>query len=129
MKTLALTLMLSSLAAFGQPGYFRPSNPFSNAQRGIDGIQQDLYQIGQRAAWDGWARRQFRDAIDNIERFQRDAYRGRPDYGRLNRAVVSLNRLLTAPELHWRDKQRIAFHRDQLQRLCGNGGGFGGYWR
>ena len=126
-KLLSLALLTSG-AIFAQYGGYRSadpygrSNPYEVGQRRIDSIQQDLAQIGQRAAWDGWARRRFSDAIENLERFQRNASRGKFDRGRLDKAIDNLNRLLTAPELYPRDRQRIAYHRDQLQSLLARNG-------
>lgn len=126
-KLLSLALLTSG-AIFAQYGGYRSadpygrSNPYEIGQRRIDSIQQDLAQIGQRAAWDGWARRRFSDAIENLERFQRNASRGKFDRGRLDKAIDNLNRLLTAPELYPRDRQRIAYHRDQLQSLLARNG-------
>lgn len=122
-KLLLITL-LTGTSLMAQFGGYRSSDPFGhsygrtpsyqNSNRLIDSIQTDLSRIGQRAAWDRWAVRQFSEAVDNLERFQLNSSRGRFDRGRLDRAVNNLNRLLTAPELHPRDKDRIAFHRDQL---------------
>jgi hypothetical protein len=130
-KLLSLALLTSG-AIFAQYGGYRSadpygrsygrSNPYEMGQRRIDSIQQDLAQIGQRAAWDGWARRRFSDAIENLERFQRNASRGKFDRGRLDKAIDNLNRLLTAPELYPRDRQRIAYHRDQLQTFLARNG-------
>lgn len=121
-----LTLALAtSTALLAQYGGYRSSDPYGRSynpgpsyrqgQQFIDAIQSDLSRIGQRASWDRWAVRQFSDAINHLERFQLEASRGRFDRGRLDRAIDNLNRLLTAPELHPRDKQRIAYHRDQLR--------------
>lgn len=122
-------LMLALLAAgamFAQYGGYRSSDPYGraynndyrnrygNAQRSIDMIQGDLSRIGQRAAWDRWAVKQFTEAVSNLERFQFEMSRGRFDRAKLDHAIHNLNRLLTAPELHPADKQRIAAHRDQL---------------
>lgn len=115
-KLLALVLLTSTMAFAQYSGNsYGRTNPYSTGQRTIDSIQSDLARIGQRAAWDRWAQRQFQDAIQNLERFQQSAVRGRYDRGRLDKAIDNLNRLLTAPELHPRDKQRIAYHRDQLR--------------
>ncbi|WP_031500768.1 hypothetical protein [Bryobacter aggregatus] len=129
-KQILVLTLLASTAAFAQYGRYPnrggygygPSNPYSSSQRFIDGIQNDLQRIGQRAAWDGWARRQFSDAVNNLERFQANASRGKFDNGRLDQAIDNLNRLLTARELYPQDKQRIAFHRDQLRTFRANRG-------
>jgi hypothetical protein len=123
-KLLSLALLTSG-AIFAQYGGYRSAdpygrsygrtNPYLSGQQFIDSVQADLSQIGQRAAWDRWAHKQFSDAINNLERFQANAARGRFDRGRLDKAIDNLNRLLTAPELYPRDGQRIAFHRDQLR--------------
>jgi hypothetical protein len=131
-KFLTLALLTGG-ALFAQYGGYRSDDPYGrsygrtqpygndyrndnrNAQRSIDAIQNDLSRIGQRAAWDKWAVKQFSEAVDNLERFQLNAARGKFDRGRIDRAIDNLNRLLTAPELHPRDKQRIASHRDQLR--------------
>lgn len=138
MKYKLLTFaLLASTAAFAQYGGYRSSDPYgrgygpgnrdgyrdnnrsgyANAQRSIDFIQTDLSRIGQRAAWDRWAVKQFTQAVDNLENFQLRAARGDFDRGRLDRAIDNLNRLLTAPELRMADKQRIASHRDQLRMI------------
>lgn len=115
-KLLSLILLTGTIA-LAQYGGNRDgrTNPYATGQRTIDSIQADLAHIGQRAAWDRWAQRQLRDAIDNLERFQRSTARDRFDRGRLDNAIDNLNRLLTAPELYPRDRQRIAYHRDQLR--------------
>lgn len=130
-KLLTLVLLTSG-AMMAQFGGYRSSDPFGHsygrtnspqrANRLIDDIQTDLSRIGQRAAWDRWAVRQFSEAVDNLERFQLNASRGRFDRGRLDRAIDNLNRLLTAPELHPRDKQRIAQYRDQLRQVRARNG-------
>jgi hypothetical protein len=124
-RLIAITLLTSGLmlAQFG--GGYRSSDPYGRSwgptqqwrsdNRLIDSIQNDISRIGQRSAWDGWAVKQFSQAVENLERFQLEAARGKFDRGRLDRAIDNLNRLLTAPELHPRDKQRIAFHRDELR--------------
>lgn len=124
---LSVLAFAAATALLAQPGPYRSSDPFGRSfgrtesfrspNRAIDAIQQDLSRIGQRAAWDRWAVKQFSEASDNLERFQLEAARGRFDRGRLDRAIRNLSRLLTAPELHPRDKQRIAAHRDTLSRL------------
>jgi len=103
-------------------GYNNGYGNNQNGQRGIDSIQTDLSRIGQRAAWDGWAVKQFSQAVSNLEEFQLKASRGKFDRGRLDKAIDNLNRLLTAPELHPRDKQRIASHRDQLRYIRSRNG-------
>ncbi|MBM3762295.1 MAG: hypothetical protein FJW36_18850 [Acidobacteria bacterium] len=122
-KLLAIALLTGG-TVLAQFGGYRSSDPFGRPQprQSIDSIQTDLSRIGQRAAWDRWAVRQFSEAVDNLERFQLNAARGRFDRGRLDRAINNLNRLLTAPELHQRDKQRIAFHRDQLRQVRARNG-------
>ncbi len=130
-KLLSLALLTSG-ALFAQYGGYRSAdpygrshgrtNPYATGQRIIDSIQSDLSQIGRRAAWDGWARRRFSDSIEHLERFQRSAARGKFDRGRLDKAIDNLNRLLTAPELRPRDRQRIADHRDQLRAFRSRNG-------
>lgn len=117
-KILTIALLTSG-ALFAQYGGYRSADPFGRSYgrtqpNSIDAIQTDLSRIGQRAAWDRWAVKQFSEAVDNLERFQLNAARGKFDRGRIDRAIKNLSRLLTAPELHPRDKQRIASHRDQL---------------
>lgn len=101
---------------------FGPSNPYGSRQRFIDSLQADLQRIENRSAWSGWSKRQFFEAIDNLERYQYYAVRGRFDNNRLDRAIDNLNRLLTSREINPADLQRIAVHRDQLRRFRSNGG-------
>ena len=97
-KLLSLVLLTGTIALAQYGGnHDGRRNPDATGQRTIDSIQADLVQIGQRAAWDRWAQRQLRDAINNLERFQRSTARGRFDRDRLDNAIDNLNRLLTAP--------------------------------
>lgn len=106
-------------------GYGRsygPTNPYAASQRYIDGVQREIDQIARRVNWDRWSERQFRDAIGNLERYQANAARGKFDNGRLDGAIDNLNRLLTAPEIYPREKQRLATIRDGLRAFRANRG-------
>jgi hypothetical protein len=130
-RLLSLALLTSG-TIFAQYGGYRSADPFGRSygrtnpyvdtQRFIDSVKADLSRIGQRAAWDRWAERRFSDAIENLERFQQNAARGRFDRGRLDKAIDNLNRLLTAPGLNPREKQRIADRRDQLRAFRARNG-------
>lgn len=101
---------------------YRGGNPYANSQRYIDEIQREISQIGRQVSWDRWSERQFREAVGNLERYQANAARGRFDTDRLDWAIDNLNRLLTAPQIYPREKQRLAYLRDNLRSFRASGG-------
>lgn len=82
---------------------------------------RDIEQIARYSRVDRHEANHFREALDDLQRFDMRLQRGQFDRGRLNSAIHNLEHLAQAHQLHPRDRAVLRGHLSQLYRLRSNG--------
>lgn len=129
---LTMTLATAAHAQYGgaprdwDRGFSRGDTRYGRATDPVSGSLRDLDNIFRRARVDHHEAGHFRNAIQELDRFQRQASRGRFDRGNLDRAIDNMRDLARADQLHPRDRQVIAARVQDLRYLRdrGDNGGF-----
>lgn len=102
----------------GYGGYgpqYRSVNPVTAAMR-------DLEMVFRRSRVDNHEANHFRRALHELDDFDRNARRGRFDYGSLESAMDNMADLARAHQLHPRDRQLIGRRLQELHYLRGRAG-------
>lgn len=99
-----------------QGGYYGGGSPTAR-------VQNDLARIQSYTRLDGHERDHISRAISELSRFEEQyQYNGKFDKGRLDRAIDSLNHLVSADQIRPRDREMLRNDRDMLRDFRSSGG-------